>query len=167
MGWFEGVMTFLSLIFAFAVILGLAYVTTKIVASASFKKYRNKNMRLLEGMQLGPQKTLQLVRVGNKILLLGVTKDNVTKLETFYSHELNVSEEDLDKRVVSFEEVFNNMTRGFSHINNNEDNNSKDDNNSLDNNDDSEITSNNIITSNESDNDELDIKTLLFKTRRK
>lgn len=161
MGWLDGVMTFLSLIFAFAVILGLAYVTTKIVASASFKKYKNKNMRLLEGMQLGPQKTLQLVRVGNKILLLALTKDNVVKLDTFYSHELNVSEEELDKRVVSFEEVFNNMTRSFMH-----DDNENIESTSIKN----ECDSNEVIINNfdsNKDDDEIDIKTLLFKTHRR
>lgn len=161
MGWLDGVMTFLSLIFAFAVILGLAYVTTKIVASASFKKYKNKNMRLLEGMQLGPQKTLQLVRVGNKILLLALTKDNVVKLDTFYSHELNVSEEELDKRVVSFEEVFNNMTRSFMH-----DDNENIESTSIKN----ECDSNEVIINNSDsnkDDEEIDIKTLLFKTHRR
>ena len=114
----EGFLTFVSLLFAFALILGLAYVTTKIVASANFKKYKNKNMRLLEGMQLGPQKSLQLVRVGNKILLLALSKDNVEKIETFYPNELNVSEDDYDKNIVSFQEVFEKMTKG---ITNNED----------------------------------------------
>lgn len=117
MGWFDGFLTFLSLIFAFALILGLAYVTTKIVASANFKKYKNKNMRLLEGMQLGPQKSLQLVRVGNKILLLALSKDNVEKIETFYPNELNVSEDDYDKNIVSFQEVFEKMTKGISNDN--------------------------------------------------
>lgn len=166
MGWLDGVMTFLSLIFAFAVILGLAYVTTKIVASASFKKYKNKNMRLLEGMQLGPQKTLQLVRVGNKILLLALTKDNVVKLDTFYSHELNVSEEELDKRVVSFEEVFNNMTRSFMHDDNENNKNENIESTSIKN----ECDSNGVIINNSDsnkDDDEIDIKTLLFKTHRR
>ena len=166
MGWLDGVMTFLSLIFAFAVILGLAYVTTKIVASASFKKYKNKNMRLLEGMQLGPQKTLQLVRVGNKILLLALTKDNVVKLDTFYSHELNVSEEELDKRVVSFEEVFNNMTRSFMHDDNENNKNEIVESTSIKN----ECDSNEVIINNSDsnkDDDEIDIKTLLFKTHRR
>lgn len=166
MGWLDGVMTFLSLIFAFAVILGLAYVTTKIVASASFKKYKNKNMRLLEGMQLGPQKTLQLVRVGNKILLLALTKDNVVKLDTFYSHELNVSEEELDKRVVSFEEVFNNMTRSFMHDDNENNKNENSESTSIKN----ECNSNEVIINNSDsnkDDDEIDIKTLLFKTHRR
>ncbi|MCQ2910593.1 MAG: flagellar biosynthetic protein FliO [Clostridia bacterium] len=166
MGWLDGVMTFLSLIFAFAVILGLAYVTTKIVASASFKKYKNKNMRLLEGMQLGPQKTLQLVRVGNKILLLALTKDNVVKLDTFYSHELNVSEEELDKRVVSFEEVFNNMTRSFMHDDNENNKNENIESTSIKN----ECDSNEVIINNSDsnkDDDEIDIKTLLFKTHRR
>ena len=166
MGWLDGVMTFLSLIFAFAVILGLAYVTTKIVASASFKKYKNKNMRLLEGMQLGPQKTLQLVRVGNKILLLALTKDNVVKLDTFYSHELNVSEEELDKRVVSFEEVFNNMTRSFMHDENENNKNENIESTSIKN----ECNSNEVIINNSNsnkDDDEIDIKTLLFKTHRR
>lgn len=166
MGWLDGVMTFLSLIFTFAVILGLAYVTTKIVASASFKKYKNKNMRLLEGMQLGPQKTLQLVRVGNKILLLALTKDNVIKLDTFYSHELNVSEEELDKRVVSFEEVFNNMTRSFMHDDNENNKNENIESTSIKN----ECDSNEVIINNSDsnkDDDEIDIKTLLFKTHRR
>lgn len=152
MEWFEGIMTFLSLIFVFVIILFLAYLTTKIVASASFKKYKNRNMRLLEGMNLGPQKSLQLVKVGNKIILLALSKDGVTKIESFYPNELLVSEEEYDNKVVTFQDVFNEMKNGFSSFN----------------------KSNKLVSNyeekndNENSNDDFDeIKTIIRKTRSK
>lgn len=152
MEWFEGIMTFLSLIFVFVIILFLAYLTTKIVASASFKKYKNKNMRLLEGMNLGPQKSLQLVKVGNKIILLALSKDGVTKIESFYPNELLVSEEEYDNKVVTFQDVFNEMKNGFSSFNKN---------NKL-------VSNYEEKNDNENSNDDFDeIKTIIRKTRSK
>ena len=114
MNWLDGILTFIYLIFAFGLILGLAWLTTKLLASQSFKKYKNKNIRLLEGINVGPQKNLQLVKVGEKILLLGITKDRIFNLETFGVEELEVSPEEFDKSLMTFQDLWKGVSNGIS-----------------------------------------------------
>ncbi|MCQ2748497.1 MAG: flagellar biosynthetic protein FliO [Clostridia bacterium] len=114
MNWLDGILTFIYLIFAFGLILGLAWLTTKLLASQSFKKYKNKNIRLLEGINVGPQKNLQLVKVGGKILLLGITKDRIFNLETFKEDELEVSCEEFDKNLMTFQDIWKGVSNGIS-----------------------------------------------------
>lgn len=114
MNWLDGILTFIYLIFAFGIILGLAWLTTKLLASQSFKKYKNRNIRLLEGINVGPQKNLQLVKVGEKILLLGITKDKIVNLETFREDELEVSLEEFDKNLMTFQDIWKGVSNGIS-----------------------------------------------------
>ncbi len=88
--------------------------TTKLLASQGFKKYKNRNIRLLEGINVGPQKNLQLVKVGEKILLLGITKDSITNRETFREDELEVSLEEFDKRLMTFQDIWKGVSNGIS-----------------------------------------------------
>lgn len=111
MGWLEVLLEFLSLIFVFALIVGLAYFTTKLVASSNLKKMRNKNMRVIEGLTIAPQKSLQLVKVGDKVMLIGITRDHIVKLETFCIDELEVSEKELDKSLLTFQDIFSNALK--------------------------------------------------------
>lgn len=165
MGWLDGIMTFLSLIFAFVLILGLAYVTTKVVASASFKKYKNRNMRLLEGMQLGPQKSLQLVKVGNKVLLLALTKDHVVKIETYMPHELNITDDE-DTKQLSFQDIFNDMTKGFMNSNANDEINVINENSIDENQNEIKNQNENVKEKSNDKYDTFDIKTILRKTHK-
>ena len=114
MNWLDGILTFIYLIFAFGIILGLAWLTTKLLASQGFKKYKNRNIRLLEGINVGPQKNLQLVKVGEKILLLGITKDRIINLETFKEDELEVSCEEFDKNLMTFQDLWKGVSNGIS-----------------------------------------------------
>lgn len=107
MGWLEVMLDFLSLIFVFLIILALAYFTTKLVASSSLKKMKNKNMKVFEALTIAPQKSLQLVKIGKKVILLGITKENITRLETFEQDELEISEEQIDNSLLTFQDVFN------------------------------------------------------------
>ena len=111
MGCLEVLLEFLSLIFVFALIVGLAYFTTKLVASSNLKKMRNKNMRVIEGLTIAPQKSLQLVKVGDKVMLIGITRDHIVKLETFCIDELEVSEKELDKSLLTFQDIFSNALK--------------------------------------------------------
>ena len=70
---------FFFYILVFALVIVLAYFSTKWIAGARFAK-KGRNLRILESLPLGAQNSLQLVQAGDKVLLIGVTKESVTSL---------------------------------------------------------------------------------------
>lgn len=68
---------FFSLMVAFAVILFLFYWVSRIFISMRYKTTRNSNLKIIESVPVGYQSSLQLISVGDKVVLIGVTKDRI------------------------------------------------------------------------------------------
>ena len=92
---------------AFLSVLSLAYITTRMIASGNKKRFQTKNIKVLEGVMIAPQKFIQLVKIGDKIMAICVTKDNVTHLYTFSENEIkfDVSINDKDQMENKFSEI--------------------------------------------------------------
>ncbi|HAL44835.1 MAG: hypothetical protein A2Y12_07955 [Planctomycetes bacterium GWF2_42_9] len=56
---------------------GVVYVSKKLLPKLNLP---GKRIQLTETIHLGPRKSLHLVKIGNKTLLLGSTNDNITSL---------------------------------------------------------------------------------------
>ena len=91
-------------IFSFAFVLALAYMTTRMVVIANVKKFKTKNMKLIEGISIGPQKSLQLVKIANKVVMIAVSKDSISKIDTFDINDIVYNEEEI-KNFNFFENV--------------------------------------------------------------
>lgn len=72
-----------SLIFTFAVVVGLAYFTSKFLSQRWSQTVQSKNMVIRDMITLGPNKSLCLVEIGGKVLLLGVADQNITYLQEY------------------------------------------------------------------------------------
>lgn len=55
-----------------------AYYTSKLLGNYQFSKNKLSNLKIAEVIQVGPQKTIQLIKVGTEYVLIGVTKDKIT-----------------------------------------------------------------------------------------
>lgn len=67
-------------LFMSAVILGAAYYATKYLARKGLSSANNKNLKIVETVPLGIDKSLLLVKVGEQYLLLGSTQKGITML---------------------------------------------------------------------------------------
>lgn len=90
----------LYFIFMSAVILGAAYCVTKYLARKGLGQANNKNLKIVETVHLGVDKSLLLVKVGEQYLLLGSTQRNINFLTAVDQGKLTVN---------STGEVYNNM----------------------------------------------------------
>jgi len=90
----------LYFVFMSAIILGAAYFATRFIAGKGFSASNNKNMKVVESISLGIDKTLLLVKVGEQYLLLGSTQKNISLLTTIEQEKLNLT---------SAAEVYNNL----------------------------------------------------------
>jgi flagellar protein FliO/FliZ len=70
----------LYFLFMSAVILGAAYYVTKYLARKGLSSTNNRNLKIVETVPLGIDKSLLLVKVGDQYLLLGSTQKGITML---------------------------------------------------------------------------------------
>lgn len=78
--WFNMLGQFFFLVLLFAFVLFGAYYVTKCIGKIHYQSFQSKNIKVLESISIAPQKTLKLVKVGNTIYLLGITKENIVFL---------------------------------------------------------------------------------------
>ena len=71
---------FLYVVLVVVVVSFLAYYTTRLVGSAKFVRGGRRNMEIIESMGVGPQSYIHILRVGEKYLLVGVTRGQVNLL---------------------------------------------------------------------------------------
>lgn len=102
----DAVKTVLTFVLSFAFVIALAYMTTKLVVFTNIKKCKTKNMKIVEGISVGPQKSLQLVKVADKVVLIAISKDNISKIETFDAKDINVDEEIRNESLNVFDGIF-------------------------------------------------------------
>ncbi|MDR2903570.1 MAG: flagellar biosynthetic protein FliO [Clostridiales bacterium] len=90
------------LIFVFAGVIVLAYYSTKWIASAKHSR-RGGNLNLIESMSIGHQSAVALIRAGKKVLLIGVTKDNIGLLSEMEEDSISIPETKTQAIPISFE----------------------------------------------------------------
>ena len=64
----------------FALVVALTVVCTRWIANARYRRGSTGNLQVVESIAVGQQVYLQLVRVGGKYVVVGVTKSNVSFL---------------------------------------------------------------------------------------
>jgi flagellar protein FliO/FliZ len=96
------VVIIIKLIFYTLLILVMIYALIKFLALRQKKLQPNQAVKLMGGTPLGNNKSLQLVKVGEKVYLIGVG-DQVTLIKEFSeSDEINNIESDLEKQSTLF-----------------------------------------------------------------
>jgi flagellar protein FliO/FliZ len=69
-----------TLLLAFAVVIGLAYFTSRVLGQKLGRGINNSS-RVLSTVSLGANRTLQVVEVAGKVLVLGVSEHSITLLQ--------------------------------------------------------------------------------------
>ncbi len=101
----------LQLFIALSIIIGLIYLTFKILNIKSNIIKRSK-LSNLGGISLGQNKSVQLIKIGNKIYVLGVGDDVVLIKIIDNEDEINLIEqsEEFNKKSLNFERYLNSFT---------------------------------------------------------
>jgi len=84
---------FITVIILFFVILWAAYIATKFLGNFQMNKGNGNNLKIIEVMPVGPQKTLQLIRIGSEYMVIGVSKDHITFVQSVEESKLEFSED--------------------------------------------------------------------------
>jgi len=79
--WLSTIAYVISLVATFAVVIGLAYFTSRFLGQKMGQAAVGGDNRILVTLALGPNRAVYIVEVAGKFLVLGVTEHNITLLE--------------------------------------------------------------------------------------
>ena len=76
----ESFTQFLTVILVFVFVLGLTYLTTRFVGSYQKTRLAGRNFEVVETCKVANGKYLQIVRVGEKYVVIGIGKDSINSI---------------------------------------------------------------------------------------
>ena len=76
----ESITQFLTVFLVFLLVVALTYFTTRFVGKFQKTVNYNKNFNVIETYRITNGKYLQIVRIGEKYVVIGISKDNITKI---------------------------------------------------------------------------------------
>lgn len=85
--WLSTIAYVVSIIITFAVVIGLAYFTSRFLGQKMGKVSASADNRILATLALGPNRAVHVVEVAGRVLLLGVTDHSITMLEEIIDQE--------------------------------------------------------------------------------
>ncbi len=101
----NSVLQLLGLVLLLIIILIAAYYTSKFVSRYKLGQLKNSNIQVIEMYSISNGKMLQIVKIANKYIAIGVSKDNITFIaeldeSEILTHEFNEGEKQ------SFRQIF-------------------------------------------------------------
>lgn len=79
--WLSTIAYLFTLLVTFAVVIGLAYFTSRFLGNRVGRLTASSDNRVIVTLPLGPNRSVQVVEIGGKMLVLGVTDHNITLLQ--------------------------------------------------------------------------------------
>ncbi|TCK97904.1 flagellar protein FliO/FliZ [Natranaerovirga hydrolytica] len=76
------------LLFVFFGILVAAYFATRWLGNMQLQQSKGKNMQLIEVLRISNNKTVHLIKIGERYFAMSVSKDSVTKIAEFNNDEI-------------------------------------------------------------------------------
>ena len=95
---------FFLLIIVFAIVLFLAYFSTRWIASVKMGQRKNTMMKIISTMPIGGTNSIQIIQVGERFFLIGVSKDNISYLTELT--DVNISQIENNQVKLPFEKYF-------------------------------------------------------------
>ena len=101
----QNVMQLIGVIIIFIIILIATYYTTKWIGATGIAGGRSKNIKIIETYKISQNKFIQILKTGEKYIVIGVSKDHIEYLTELDADEL-VVEENTEAAAVNFKDVF-------------------------------------------------------------
>jgi flagellar protein FliO/FliZ len=97
----------ISIMILFVLVLFGAYFTTRFLGKFQSNQHKNSYIKILEAISVGPNKTVQLVKVGEEYMAIGVTKDRITYLKSIDKDQIELTLFEERGQMKSFNQYFN------------------------------------------------------------
>ena len=110
----DSVAQFLTVIVLFAVVLALAYFTTRFVGTYQQGRLTVRNFEPIETYRIANGKYLQLIKAGSKYIVIGIAKDSVTMMCELSEEEIKLGGDDKVSSPVGFKDIMEKARDKFS-----------------------------------------------------
>lgn len=101
----------LGLILIFVIVLVVCYYTTRFVAGRQLVQKRMGNFEIIETFAISQNKYLQLIRMGNKYVVISVTKDSMNYITELDENEVRQIQKNAAVNGKSFKEILSGLTK--------------------------------------------------------
>lgn len=102
----ESIWQLISVSMIFLIVLGLSYYTTRWISKIQKKQSFHKNIEVIETFKITTNKYIQIIRTGEKYLVIAIAKDNISMLAELDEQQLNLAMgEEIPNE--TFAEIFN------------------------------------------------------------
>lgn len=107
----QSIAELLGLIFIFIIVLVVCYYTTKFVAGKQLVQKKIGNFEIVETFAISQNKYLQLLRMGNKYVVISVSKDSVNFITELEESEVCRIQENTAVSGKNFKEVLSGLLK--------------------------------------------------------
>ena len=107
----QSVFELLGLILIFVIVLVVCYYTTRFVAGRLLVQKKMGNFEIVETFAISQNKYLQLIRMGNKYVVISVSKDSVNYITELEENEICQIPKSTSMSGKSFKEVLSGLSK--------------------------------------------------------
>ena len=100
----DGYLQFMTVLILFVFVLAITYLVTRWIANYQKGRAGLGNLEIIETCRVAPNKYIQIVKAGEKYLVIGVGKDEVHMLSELSAIELDLRREDV--QTSGFADIF-------------------------------------------------------------
>lgn len=98
----------IGLVFLLVVILIAAYFTSKFVGGIKMGQLKKSNFQVIDSYRISPNKALQIVKIGNKFVVISIGKDTINLITELDETEVMIREFNHDEKQ-SFKQILDKL----------------------------------------------------------
>ena len=102
----DSVVQFLTLLIIFAFVIAVTYLTVRWISKVQQGQTKCSNIEIIETKRITNNKYLQIVRAGDKYILIGIGKDEISMISELNEDELIIASPEVSSNA-SFKDVLN------------------------------------------------------------
>lgn len=103
----DNLLQLLGLLFVFIVVLLAAWYVSRFVGNKAMGGFGNRNINIIESFRLDNNKAIQIVRIADKYLAIGVSKDEINVLAQLNEEDIIITSRD-DNNNIKFKDILMN-----------------------------------------------------------
>lgn len=108
----SGIIQFMVSLLVLVIVIVLCYFTTRFIANYQKGIVGKGNIEILEAKNLGNNKYIEIVRIGDECFALGVSKDNITLISKVDRDTLKYEQPQTNKTKESFSQLLDRLKNG-------------------------------------------------------
>lgn len=102
----DNILQLLGLLFVFILVLFAAWYVSRLIGNKAMGGFGNRNINVIESFRLDNNKAIQIIRIADKYLAIGISKDNISVLAQLNEEDIIIpSKEDNN---INFKDIMKN-----------------------------------------------------------